>query len=607
MTNLLCNMNTLQRNFLPHILPGAMLLLGVISSSQLYAGDPPTFCNPINIDYGCGGLGSPDTYREAADPVVVLFKGKYYMFTTRDRGGYRMSDDLVSWSNVEFCDEAVATTAFTRRQQYVAPAVAADDRYMYFINFNTKESPAAIIRSSDPASGQWEKCAEIRVTADPHLFIDNGRYFIYHGLGEAARCFATMTEIKGSEVTIRDAITDLSTCPGYNFGQNEITWQLEAGEKKHNITKTPCPEGSWVVKNGDTYYFQFATPGTASQWYCDAVMTSDSPTGPFRLEPYNPISINAGDFAGGAGHSCVFRDKYGNWWQASTMWVGKRTGFERRIGLFPVKFDKEGRMKVYTRFGEYPQIIPQKKFDPDRRYLAGWNLLSHNKACTASGSIPNHTPDMAADEYIRTWWSAPTGNPGEWFQMDLGAVKRVNAIQVNFTEQDMKQTDDLADDYNSYRLYTSADGNNWKLTADRSANRTGNTHDYIHLKKPIKTRYIKIVNDHTPKHGKFALSDLRVFGHGGGKAPQAPAEIKAVRDTLDDRYATVSWNHVPDADGYVVQFGYRPDYLNQSIMIKDPSKNFLDVHILTPGQNYYYRVDAFNENGVTEGTVIAVD
>lgn len=595
-------------------------LLGIFSIAILSAGllptelsaeDNMTFCNPLNLDYGAGGLGSPETYREAADPVIVLFKDKYYLFATRDRGGYRMSDDLVSWTDIPFCDDAINTTAFTLRQHYVAPAVAADDNYIYFINFNTKESPADIIRSDSPGTGRWEKCGEVRVTADPHLFIDNGRYFIYHGLGDAAKCFeldpVTMTEIKGSEVLIRPAIKDLTVCPGYNFGQNEIQRQLEIGDLKYKVTKTPCPEGSWVIKNGDKYYFQFATPGTASQWYCDAVMTSDSPTGPFTLEPYNPISLNVGDFAGGAGHSCVFRDKYGNVWQASTMWVGKRTGFERRIGLFPVKFDDRGRMNVYTRFGEYPQIIPQHRFDPDKQYLAGWNLLSNGKSCTASGSIDGHTPEMAADECIRTWWSAPTGNEGEWFQMDLGAVKRINAIQVNFTEQDAIASDNLDEDYNAYRLYTSKDGKKWKLTADRSVNRNGAPHDYMQLKKPVKARYIKIENVHMPKQGKFALSDLRVFGHGGGKAPVAVSGVKAVRDNTDDRYSTVTWDASKDADGYVVTFGYRPDYLNQSIMIKDPSKTSLDIHILTPGEKYYYRVDAYNENGVTEGRDIVAD
>lgn len=580
------------------VLAAALSLAAAAPSTDAAAQE--TFCNPLNLDYGCGGLGSPETYREAADPVIVLFKDKYYLFTTRDRGGYRMSDDLLHWENVEFCPEAIATTAFTQRQHYVAPAVAADDDYVYFINFNTKESPADIIRSADPSTGRWEKCGEVRVTADPCLFIDNGRYFIFHGLGEDARCFeldpVTMTEIKGSEVVVRPAIKDMDTCPGYNFGKHEMSRELEAGPMKYKFSNTPCAEGSWVVKHDGKYYFQFATPGTASQWYCDVVMTADSPTGPYSLEPYNPVSLNVGNFAGSAGHSCVFKDKHGNWWQVATMWVGKRTGFERRIGLFPVKFDDKGRMKVYTRFGEYPQLMPQGKSDPDKRGLKGYNLLSLGKPCTASRSVKNHGPEQASDEDIRTWWAAETGTGGEWLQMDLGGVKTVKAVQPNFTEHDVVKGDNLADDYNAYRIYASEDGKAWRIIVDKIRNRRGNPHDYTQLPTPVKARYVKIENLHTAKGGKFALSDLRVFGQGNGKAPSEPKNVRSERDSNDSRYATVTWEAVPEADGYIVRFGYSPDFLNQSIMVKDRYKCSLDIHILTPGQKYYYRVDAFNEN-----------
>lgn len=40
-----------------------------------------------------------------------------------------------------------------------------------------------------------------------------------------------MTEIKQSEVLIRPAITDMSTCAGYHFGQSELSRELEAGKK----------------------------------------------------------------------------------------------------------------------------------------------------------------------------------------------------------------------------------------------------------------------------------------------------------------------------------------------------------------------------------------
>ena len=105
--------------------------------------------NPMNLNYRF--QPKDESRREAADPVIVLFKNKYYLFTTRDRGGYRMSDDLIHWENIYFSENILQTTAFTEGRQYVAPAVAADDNYIYFFNFNTQKSPADIIRSSDPA------------------------------------------------------------------------------------------------------------------------------------------------------------------------------------------------------------------------------------------------------------------------------------------------------------------------------------------------------------------------------------------------------------------------------------------------------------------------
>ncbi len=54
---------------------------------------PPTFCNPLNLDYGWGGKG----HRHSADPVVVLFNNRYWLFATDDVPGCRVSDDLLAW------------------------------------------------------------------------------------------------------------------------------------------------------------------------------------------------------------------------------------------------------------------------------------------------------------------------------------------------------------------------------------------------------------------------------------------------------------------------------------------------------------------------------
>ena len=572
-----------------------------------------TFCNPMNLDYGWGCFQKREKKaRTAADPVIVLFKDKYYLFTTMDIGGYRVSDDLITWKDVYFSPEIHASALDI--DHYVAPAVAADDNYVYFINFTRDRSKKKVdvIRSADPENGKWEKCGEVRRMADPCLFIDDERFYFYYGLGaEQSTTFfevnpETFEEIEGTKKVLREYITDVKECTsGYHFGRRELYDEIDASAWMGKFEKIPCPEGAWIVKNNDKYYLQYATPGTICNWYCDIVMESDSANGGFVEQPYNPVSLKVGGFIGGAGHSCVFKDKYGNWWQATSMWIGNHDEFERRIGLFPVSFDAKGRMRTHTVLGDYPMLLPQKKFEPQDISAFGWMLQSFNKACMASSSLPGFEPEKAADENVRTWWSAESGNAGEHFVMNFGKKVQINSVQINFAEQDINPEAPKETDYHAYKLYTSNDGHTWKLLADKSGNKTAVPHEYLELSKPVEASYMKVENVHTPKEGKFALLDLRVFGSGYSDKPGQVKELSVKRNQEDGRYASIAWNKAFGADGYLVRFGYQPDFLNQCIQVKGNETTELLLHILTKGVKYYYRVDTYNDSGITEGNVIS--
>lgn len=572
-----------------------------------------TFCNPMNLDYGWGCFQKREKKaRTAADPVIVLFKDKYYLFTTMDIGGYRVSDDLITWKDVYFNPEIHASALDI--DHYVAPAVAADDNYVYFINFTRDRSKKKVdvIRSADPENGKWEKCGEVRRMADPCLFIDDGRFYFYYGLGaEQSTTFfevnpETFEEIEGTKKVLREYITDVKECTsGYHFGRRELYDEIDASAWMGKFQKIPCPEGAWIVKNNDKYYLQYATPETICNWYCDIVMESDSANGGFIEQPYNPVSLKVGGFIGGAGHSCVFKDKYGNWWQATSMWIGNHDEFERRIGLFPVSFDAKGRMRTHTVLGDYPMLLPQKKFEPQDISAFGWMLQSFNKACMASSSLSGFEPEKAADENVRTWWSAESGNAGEHFVMNFGKKVQINSVQINFAEQDINPEAPKETDYHAYKLYTSNDGHTWKLLADKSGNKTAVPHEYLELSKPVEASYMKVENVHTPKEGKFALLDLRVFGSGYSDKPGQVKELSVKRNQEDGRYASIAWNKAFGADGYLVRFGYQPDFLNQCIQVKGNETTELLLHILTKGVKYYYRVDTYNDSGITEGNVIS--
>ena len=61
-----------------------------------------TYCNPINIDYGYCPIPNFVTqgkHRATADPVIVNFKGKFFLFST-NQWGYWWSDDMSNWNFV---------------------------------------------------------------------------------------------------------------------------------------------------------------------------------------------------------------------------------------------------------------------------------------------------------------------------------------------------------------------------------------------------------------------------------------------------------------------------------------------------------------------------
>ena len=76
--------------------------------------------------------------------------------------------------------------------------------------------------------------------------------------------------------------------------------------------------------------------------------------------------------------------------------------------------------------------VEQEKEDPWAK--PEWYLLSYQKAMTASSSEEGREPSFATDDNIQTWWRAAGNQPGEWISMDLGEVKDVRAVQINFAD-----------------------------------------------------------------------------------------------------------------------------------------------------------------------------
>src|SRR5439155_5969516 len=109
--------------------------------------------------------------------------------------------------------------------------------------------------------------------------------------------------------------------------------------------------------------------------------------------------------------------------------------------------------------------------------------------------------ELAADEDIRSWWTAKTGDAGEWLPMDLGAVQSVRAVQVNLAEQDCAAAATSrasSPDVHRFVLDASEDAKTWKHAIDRADNDVTSPHTYAAFDPPLRARYFRLTNVFTP-------------------------------------------------------------------------------------------------------------
>jgi hypothetical protein len=540
-----------------------------------------TICNPVNLSYRfC--LDAPSR-REAADPTMVTFKGEYYLFASKS-GGYFHSTDLINWDLI--------TTNDLPLEDYAPTAVVLKDT-LYFM---ASVSPTVkIFKTANPKSGKWEvaNAAFPIGMIDPDLFVDgDGRLYFYYGC-------SNVNPIQAVELDTKTLNPIGKPVAVINSDKKNYGW--ERSGDYNEVGNNPWIEGAWMTKHDGKYYLQYAGPGTEYKSYGDGVYVANQPLGPFKLAEHNPVSYKPEGFIASAGHSSTFQDKYGNYWHISTMTISQKHMFERRLGLFPTFFDKDGTMYVYTGFGDFPLKVPAKKISDPSELFPNWMLLSYNKPVEVSSEMPNHPKTYAADEEIRTFWSANTGNKGEWISMDLQKECTVNAVQVNYAENETKIMGRQPGIYYQYLLEYSTDGKTWKTLADKTQSKTDVPHDYIELAKPVKARFIKLTNYHVAD-GTFALAGLRVFGNGGGKAPSEVKNLSLKRSETDRCVVNLSWTKTNGAIGYNIRYGTQKDKLYQNYQVLGAES--LVIRSLNALQKYYFTVDTFNENGITKGKSI---
>lgn len=283
------------------------------------------------------------------------------------------------------------------------------------------------------------------------------------------------------------------------------------------------------------------------------------------------------------------------------MTISQKHKFERRLGLFPMFFDKDGWLYTNTRFGDFPFEIPTKKITAADDLSAKWMLLSYHKPLEVSSELPAYSKNYAVDEEIRSYWSAKTAKKGEWISVDLQKISTIHAVQINYAENQTNLLGRTPGMYYQYLLEYSDDNKTWKCLADKTENKTDIPHEYIELAVPVKARYVRLTNYHVPD-GTFAIAGLRIFGNGNGAKPEMVKNISTSRNLNDRRELTLKWKKNKNVIGYNICYGIKPDKLYQNYQVIGVDS--IKIRSLNSLQKYYFRIDSFNENGIRIGDEI---
>ena len=192
-----------------------------------------TYCNPLDLGYRYQHMKEgPRTagFREGADPTLVYFKGRYYLFVSMS-AGFWYSEDLLSWDF--HADPGLLIYDY-------APDVRQVGDHLYFCA-SRKGRNCPILRTADPLIEPFTEVSAPFAFWDPDLFCDDdGRVYFYWGCSNIAPIYGveldpdTMTPIGEKQELIFDNETTL----GYERpGNNGIVDREASADGKH-----PRPE-----------------------------------------------------------------------------------------------------------------------------------------------------------------------------------------------------------------------------------------------------------------------------------------------------------------------------------------------------------------------------
>ncbi len=264
-----------------------------------------------------------------ADPAVIRYGGKYYLYPTLDCKGYDVfvSDDLVHWEPKGKC--------YTDRRGGVwAPDVFHNEKgdgkfYLYYSVNNPRGGKLIGVAVADQPLGPFaDKGTLVTGAIDAHLFRDDdGSMYLYYS--EAADGH--------SRIAVQPMADPLT-----KKGEPTVLLRPTDAWERHGAA---IAEGPWMLKRKGVYYLMYSGSGADGPDYAVGYATAKSPTGPYTKYAGNPIA-HRGNGVYGPGHHCVVAGPDGRLWMVYHQQNSAAVGWKRFLAIDPLWFDDQGVIHV---------------------------------------------------------------------------------------------------------------------------------------------------------------------------------------------------------------------------------------------------------------------
>jgi beta-xylosidase len=309
----------------------SLLLFAALSGRTSPSGE--TYTNPVLVQRFTISRNSPDNFSGIlgiGDPSVIFHGGMYYLYPTGDNYSYDVyiSTDLVTWEK--------GPKIFTSEKGAVwAPDVFYSDKDGRFYLYYTAQKQIGVAVADRPDGNFVDEGVLITGAIDAHLFNDEGKLFLYYASYPGLHLYV-------------QPMADPLTAEGHPV---PVIAPTEPWEK----TPYPLTEAPWMLKHKGTYYLLYSGGGADTAEYAIGYATAESPLGPFKKYPANPI-VRKGGGIFGPGHVSVTEDLKGTLWMVYHQQRDDSRGWDRIITIDRIWFDERGVLH-----GKSTRGVPQPR------------------------------------------------------------------------------------------------------------------------------------------------------------------------------------------------------------------------------------------------------